>query len=218
MGYMSDIVNTNMTLYIDFDSTLFNTRAFAAELWKILSAGSGVPLEQVKKDAVTFQIDPIFHGYDFEAHMAAYNLDSVVYWKRLDNLVQENNFLYDDSAHFLQTLRAKGYAPQILSFGEPRFQQAKIIPNLSRLVGGQTHQAEQPLKYMTLLGMKNDYIAHTHPGGHGALVDDVPNQKLPSGFAEIHIDRQHAQAAAQHKPGGYTVSNLEQALQAITEL
>lgn len=139
-------------------------------------------------------------------------------WQRLDGIVRSHDYLYEDSAAFMRGLRAAGYDPRIVTFGEQRMQHAKILPNLARLAGGDKAYAAQPLAVDVTTGNKGDFLTARYAGQHGVLVDDVPDQNLPEGFVEIHLDRPRQLLAPLAKTGGFTVSSLEQARQVINSL
>jgi len=214
---MQKISNT-LSLHVDFDSTLFNTRRFADDLCRDIAGQAQVPFERVKADTQRHHKDPDLKHYDFERHVAIYGLDPRVMWQRLDAIVRSGDYLFEDSAAFIQGLRAAGFEPRILTFGEASIQRAKILPNLAALAGGDKAYAAHPLEVEITLRKKGEFLAEAYPGQRGALVDDVPDQQLPPGFTEIHLDRPRGLTAPEAKSGGFTVSNLEQARQVIESL
>jgi len=75
---------------------------------------------------------------------------------------------------------APDYDVAILTFGQEAFQLLKIEhePKLNDMPAYITQE------------LKSKYIAaHFSDRPSGVLVDDKPNQGLPSGWTEIHIDR-----------------------------
>ena len=205
----------NFILYVDFDSTLYDTRLFADDLCRDIASLADVTVEQVRTDSKRFFADATLGGYDYIGHIRSYGLDPEIMWDRLDTIVRSKDFLYADSPKFIQELRSKGYNPAILSFGESRFQTTKIVPTLTRLTGSAD---SKPLGFTVVFHKKGEHIADLHRGQRGALVDDVPDQNLPKGFTEIHLDRKRNLAKPEKTPSGYVVSNLEQALRAILTL
>lgn len=203
----------NERLLVDFDFTLYKTDEFAQDLWQELSSQSGLPQATVAADGERFHMHPGLGGYDFEAHINSYDLDRELLWKKLGDIATSKDYLYEDSRPFIQELRGDGYAPSILSFGETRYQAAKIEPVLDTLVGVDTGQL---LPFQVIMQRKGPYIARQYPGERGALVDDVKRQHLPKGFLEIHIDRSSSQSAPKKKWGGFAVANLTQAYDVIT--
>jgi len=149
---------------------------------------------------------------------SSYDLNSGVLWTRLDELVQGNDYLYADSARFMQELLGDDFDPTILSFGEAKFQQAKIIPCLEKLAG--SSWAASRIGVEVVARRKAEHLAETYRGHRGVLLDDVPRQNLPAGFIEIQIDRKRdlPQLLGNKALGGFVVSNLAQALQVIRSL
>lgn len=200
--------------YVDFDTTLYDTKLFAVALFRVIASTAHTSPDLVASNVKQFTFDPLLGGYDYAAHIASFGLDPEHMWQQLDLLLKRHNYLYDDSVTFVQAARQRGYDPHILTFGEERFQLAKITPLLHTLSGD-----GQELVPVTVVDRrKRLHIQDTNAGQSGVLIDDVPNQALPLGFTEIHIDRTRLLAQPASKPGGYTVSNLAQALQCMEEL
>lgn len=207
-------MSSNFVVYVDFDSTLFNTRQFSADLRKVIASKAQLPFDQVAADAARFRPHRL-GGYDYVAHVRSYGLDAGAMWQQLDELARSRDYLYPDAAPFIAALRADGFDPKILSFGEERFQRIKIVPTLPAL----THQtARQALSYAVVFEPKNGHIAALHPGERGVLVDDVADQKLPAGFSEIHLDRTQPTTTLRQTDEGYVVGSLAAAHQAIATL
>jgi hypothetical protein len=207
-------MSSNFVVYVDFDSTLFNTRQFSADLRKVIASKARLPFDQVAADAAHFRPHRL-GGYDFVAHVCSYGLDPEDMWQQLDTLARSRDYLYPDAAPFIAALRADGFDPKILSFGEERFQRIKIVPTLPTL----THQTDtQALAYTVVFEPKNGHIAALHPGEQGVLVDDVADQKLPAGFSEIHLDRSQPETTLLQTSEGYIAGSLATAHQAIVAL
>ncbi len=175
---------------------------------------AGLPFEEVFPAMHSFMADPTLGGYDYEAHVKSYGLDPETMWRKLAEERSKASYLYPDSASFIQSARAHGYDPKILSFGEKRFQTLKITPSLPELVGGDS----KPLEVTIVDRKKHQHIRELHPGQRGVLIDDVPNQELPEGFTEIHIDRTLQLPHPVKKDGGFTIANLAQALEVLAML
>jgi hypothetical protein len=205
-------MRSDFVIYVDFDSTLYNTRVFTQKLWKLLSAHTGLSADKIQAHGASYRSNPALGGYNFDKHIAQYDLNPAVMWDELSKLADNTGYLFEDSAGFIQSLRAEGYDPKILSFGEKRYQLTKITPMLSRLAGDRTLPE---LEVIVVDKRKREHIAKLHKGQRGVLVDDIPDQELPAGFSEIHIDRQLKLAELQQNSDGYTVANLTQAKQAI---
>lgn len=99
----------------------------------------------------------------------------------------------------------------ILTFGNTQYQKLKIssLPPLTPLPA---HITQEP---------KRDYIARNFPNRAGWLVDDKPNQNLPDGWGEIHLDRGDRQLVFGPKraaPGTARICGLGQIGAAIRAL
>jgi hypothetical protein len=201
-------------LYVDFDSTLYNTKAFAADHFALIAQYARVYPKEIADSIDQFFSHPGLGGYDYNSHIEFYGLDPKIMWQKLEELVQHNNYLYPDSARFIQNARQKGYDPKILSFGEQRFQLIKIRPTLEMLAG----KYSKPIEVSVVDRKKHAHIRALHMDQHGALIDDVPDQELPDGFTEIHIDRSLEPNQPTKKDSGFTISDLDQALEIIESL
>ncbi len=201
-------------VYVDFDSTLYDTPQFGQDLKQLISNEAHVSFEQVVKDTRQFVADPNLGGYDYESHIRSYDLDPNAMWAALEQLVATHNYLYEDSPEFMQALYDEGYTPHILSFGEERFQAIKITSSLGHLAGNTNHK----IGFDVIMRKKQGHIAERHPGGRGVLIDDRPDQDLPDGFAEITLDRSLGLKRGRQKGAVYMVSDLGQAAAIIRSL
>jgi hypothetical protein len=208
-------MHSNFIIYVDFDSTLYNTPEFADDLSLLIAKAAGLDAETVRKDSSAFHSHPVLGGYSFDDHIAAYGLEPIVMWSQLESLARESDYLYADSPGFIQSLRRKGFNPKILSFGENRFQITKINPQIPRLIGT---EETLPLEAIVVDEKKREHIAKLHQGERGVLIDDIPNQQLPEGFIEIHLDRSSDLSEPLVEDKKYTVANLSQAEQVINLL
>lgn len=200
---------------MDFDSTLYDTSRFTAELWKIIALEAHLPVGQVRSDSESYYFHEHLRGYEYEKHIKSYNLDTDKMWQKLDIITTREDYLYLDSADCIQTLRTNGYAPKILTFGEERFQLAKIRPMLPYLVGD-TEPANMNITVVDR--KKNQHIFELHEGEKGVLIDDKPDQDLPQGFTEIHINRSRTTDEPITQGNIVMVSNLAQAVKVIRQL
>jgi hypothetical protein len=205
----------NFVVYIDFDSTLYNTAAFSHGLWTVIARKAGISIDQVKTDAASYFFHPTLGGYEYEKHIAIYGLNPEEMWQELDDIVRNNNYLYQDSPEFMQSLVKNGYRPKILTFGEKRFQLAKIYPTLKYFSHNHQFEIEDVI---VVDKKKNEHINLYHKGQKGVLVDDKPDQDLPSEFTEIHINREFRLASPQIKENIAIVSDLTQARVIIDKL
>lgn len=207
---------------VDYDWTLFDTTSFSTDLWRQLAQETGEDPKQVRRDSKLYYADTTLGGYDFESHIKSYELDSDRMWRTLGELVVAKDYLFPDSVPFMSALVTDGFAPSVLSFGDTRFQKAKIQPYLATLAGGIAHDETtvySPIGCEIVLQKKGQVIEAQHPNERGVLVDDIANQNLPPGFTEITIDRTRQDIVAPLElPNGYVVSGLEQALQLIRAL
>lgn len=204
-------------VYIDFDSTLYDTAKFADDLATMLCERFRIDKDTYRKASRDYFAHPGLGGYDFTAHTSAFNIPTDVAWATLDALVGDKDYLYPDAAEFIASLFKAGLRPKVLSFGEQRFQEIKIkaaLPHLLKRTTLGTHDME----YYVVFKKKREHILENHPGERGVLVDDVPDQQLPSGFTEIHIDRKAALAAPEKDGDVYRVGSLDRARTIIEQM
>lgn len=202
----------DFNLYVDFDSTLFDTKQFSPDLFALISEWAQTSIEEVAASTDKYITNPGLGGYDYVSHVTSFGLDPVTMWQELDKLLANKNYLYADSSRFIQGTSQKGFQPKILSFGETRFQMAKIAPALPLLTNNNRPEA------IVIDYRKHEYIRKNHAGQKGALIDDVANQDLPKGFTEIHLDRKAALATPEKTSSGYRVSNLQQAHKVLLQI
>ncbi len=220
---ISSIENEPLAL-IDYDWTLADTTKSSRDLWAMISEITKVPVEQIATDGEGFHPSHL-GGYDYAAHIRSYGLDEAAMWGELDELARSGAeqkppaYLYDDSAPFMQELINSGQDPTILTFGVEPFQLGKIKPNLAHLTGiPDCDDGRLQIPVTAALEPKGVYIARAFPGRRGFLVDDKPNQQLPLGFAEIHLDRTRPEDHIEQTETGFVVGSLMQALNAIKSL
>jgi len=209
-------MSQQFVVYVDFDSTLYDTPRFSADLYQMIAKAAELPPGRVVAEATRFRGHAKLGGYDYAAHVSSYGLDPESMWPRLEEIARTKDYLYPDAVAFIHALHGDGLTPRILSFGERRVQAAKIKATLGRLSpvpGG------RPLAYTIIFEPKNGHIAALHPGERGVLVDDIPDQQLPAGFHEIHLDRRRGNDAPLARHGdNFAVANLLQAGEAIHQL
>lgn len=193
----------------DWDKTLFDTNQFAVDLWGNIAERAGVDVSVVAEDGLHFHSHPVLGGYEFEGHVSKYGLNIDDAWLMLDEMISRKDYLYAGSEGFMGRLALLGFSPSILSFGEDRFQRAKIYPYLDRLGNPEVEIVKQ---------RKGEYIAEHYAQSRGVLVDDVANQRLPANFTEIHFDPGAGLLSAQTADQVYKVSNLSQAADVIQKL
>jgi hypothetical protein len=203
------MMRSDLIVYVDFDSTLFNTHDFSSQLRGHMAARTGLSAKEIASDGRAYFFDPY---YDFEKHTAKYGLDSAEMWHMLEATCR-TDFLYPDSADFIKAMRTDGFDPKILSFGEHRFQSVKIKAMMPFLTGD-----DDNLEIIIVDKKKNEHIAALHNGQRGVLIDDVPDQDLPTGFTEIHLDRSQELPAPVIRGNVVRVSSLAQAREIIVGL
>lgn len=169
---------------VDFDLTLFNTTRFSEALFSSFASVCSLQVGDVEKSANDHYIDPILGGYDIELHAMSLGICPEKAWLLLDEILK-TNFLYQDSALFLENLTANDDPVTILSFGERRFQTQKILQSLKHL----SVNIRDSLDVQIVQERKTRYIQRSYPGKQGMLIDDIPNQGLPNGMLEVQIAR-----------------------------
>jgi hypothetical protein len=207
-------MSKELLVYVDFDFTLHDTARFGHDLRRLIIGKTGLSVEKIVEDTPQFVADLNLGGYDYESHMRSYGLDTAMMWATLEALVTENNYLYDDSPEFIQSLCGEGYKPHILSFGEARFQAMKIAATLGRLTGDTGHQ----IGFDVVMRKKREHISEHHASERGVLIDDKPDQDLPDGFTEITLDRPAALETVRQQGSVYVASNLRQVTEIIRSL
>lgn len=200
-------------VYIDYDSTLFETRGrFAEDFRGEIVRAADVTLDELLEDEQHFTLDGTPRRYCFDEHMRSYGLEPEQVLRTVELLATDHDYLFPDSRAFFQGLYDDGFQPRILTFGERPFQTAKITPNLPRLTGDLDASV---LDVIVVNYRKRKYIASQHPEGRGVLVDDVYGQDLPPGFTEITLDRSGDPSIIRRSEAGYIVANLLQARKVI---
>lgn len=174
---------------IDFDFTLFKSFDFWQDFSVALAQASGKDLatysngyeEFVRGEGRLRLVD-----YDLILEHAGVTLEQVS--EHFARISANKDYLYEDARQLLTELRnMPDYEVEILTFGEERFQRfkLKLVPE----VAGYRHNIIQKLK--------TNFIAETFLGRQGVLIDDKPDQQLPEGWTEIHINRK---AQTTHEP------------------
>ena len=207
-------MHKDFVIYIDFDRTLYDSGRFSDDLWALIGRQAGIDPSQVAESVAKFETHETLGGYDYEAHIRAFGLDPAQMWAKLAQLLDAYDYLYDDSARFVQSLLGSGYRPRILSFGNYKFQAAKIAPTLDVLAGTTGHE----LGYDIVMRRKREHLIEYHPGEHGVLIDDKPGQELPEGFTEITLDRPRGLAEVVREGPAYVASDLAQVRALIEDL
>ncbi len=201
-----------LAVYIDWDWTLGDTTRNIDHLSAMIAEASGVHLEQVVIDVNT-NPSPL-GGYDFEGHMRSYELDPEPMWRKLEDLFKETDYLYPDSVSFMTELIDDGFQPRILSFGEKRYQRAKIMPKLAQLGDGRLGT----IPVFTTMERKREFLELNHPHETGVLVDDKPDQHLPANFVEINFRPELPSSRPTAENPAFVVASLHEAGKVIRSL
>ncbi len=168
-------------LFVDFDRTLFDTAVFSDQLWRAMSRRYGIDPEVAKGESKAyFRYLGTLYDYDFFSHMRQTTglSDGAIEAAVREDLAHQQ-FLYADSDEVFAWQRA-GYDVRILTYGNEPYQRLKL---------GFAPQLLQKLPVVIIRERKADYLASAHAEQLGWLVDDKPDQRLPNGFKEIHLDR-----------------------------
>ena len=170
--------------FVDFDFTLFDTRLFSDVLFSSLATASNLPFNEVATTSSNYYTHPTLGGYDIAKHAMSIGVSPEIVWPLLDDVLK-NDFLYGDSNVFLEELVADGNLVTILSFGEQKFQLAKIGSVLERT----SKSVQDATEVHIVQERKTNFIQRFYPRHFGMLIDDVPSQNLPEGILEVHIQR-----------------------------
>lgn len=170
-------------LLIDFDTTLFKTMDFWHDFAREFAKSCGRPEEYYLNNYNDFTAGSgRSRLIDFDAMIASINVSESKLMADLRLRLQHKDYLYDDARDLLNHLDdlRNSHDIAILTFGQQTYQQLKIdhVPEISNL---QVYITQQ---------LKNEYIKSQfsdRPGG--LLVDDKPDQQLPSGWIEVHLER-----------------------------
>lgn len=188
-------------LFVDFDRTLFDSTRFSEAIGQVLQKLYGINQEEfIAKQSDFFTYHDEHYDYDFYAH--AHDMTGETP-ERIRAILKTElgsaSFLFDDYKELRKWQRA-GYTVRILTFGNEAFQRLKL----------EYAKAISDVPGDIIQEQKRDFIAREHPDGHGWLVDDKPDQKLPKGFVEITLDRKAQLPKAIQTEYGGIVSNLTQ--------
>jgi len=117
-------------IIIDFDDTLFDTQKFKKELsFCLLDIGIDEKMFWQTYAEARILSDGNF-SYSFERHASILEREGFDYKQVLDNLnnVKEkiNNFLFEDTIYFLESLKKSKQDLYLLSLGDENFQKLKV--------------------------------------------------------------------------------------------
>ncbi len=118
-----------MTIFLDFDDVVFNTKEFLAVLKKIFKeAGVSEETFLATYQELRDEGNGVGFCYRFDAHVNKLtSVDKETLLARLEEAISNTeDFVFRDVYPFLEGVRQKGYTINILSFGDEHFQAKKI--------------------------------------------------------------------------------------------
>jgi hypothetical protein len=169
-------------LLIDLDRTIFDTNSFFEFVIEAFTSEFAVSKQEVDKHLHLLAVGATNHlrHTDFAQLLTELHINSERFYAYIAQATSPNQFILADAVPFLEWAhRQDEFELGILSFGQPEIQTLKI--EISPLVSS--------LHRMIIMTRKNDYIVDAFADRQGILVDDKPDQNLPVGWVEIHIDR-----------------------------
>jgi FMN phosphatase YigB (HAD superfamily) len=168
-------------ILLDLDRTLFNTARYVEDLPSLISGYTQKTVAEI-----TDYIPTMLTGERDKLHRADYDdfVDFLgISFNEFDEAIREeavfDHYIYDDARHLIDWLKENNREFQILTFGDPKVQEIKL--KISPFLNG--------IGYTIIESLKNQYIESQLAGRYGCLIDDKPDQALPTGWTEIHIDR-----------------------------
>lgn len=170
-------------LLIDLDHTLFRTgTVFWQDFALAFARAAGEPDDMLLDgyEAYTVGEGRLRHT-DYQRMLSDYSIANDDVIRELDEISAGKNYLHADALELLDrlTVLKARYDVAVLTFGDPDFQSLKL-----RLVP----ELDQIPRYI-VQELKADFIAREFYDRVGILIDDKPDQHLPPGWREVHIDR-----------------------------
>jgi len=204
-----------MKIFLDFDDTLFNTKAFI-ETSRSLFVDFGIS-EEMYKEAWT-KVKELQGreslSYDFEAHMQVLHekkdFDDTTLKKRMEDFYVQKakEYVFPDTVEFLERIRNLGHHLYLISFKTGDFQDKKIIASgLARYFDASAVGPEDKGNVIKQFFDENDESA-------GYFVDDRVNQikSVKQAFPKIiTIHMQRAEGRYHDEPSefcDYVVKDL----------
>lgn len=193
-------------ILLDLDRTLFKTDDYWQDFAVALARAAGKP-----ENAYIGGYDDFLVGegrlqmINYEKIMAVTGAKHEDIRVNLAKTSANKQYLYDDAINLLSQLEnlEQQYDIAIITFGENRYQNLKIslVPEIANI----------PKHIIQIY--KNAYIAENFARRQGMLVDDKFGQDLPSGWAEVHLSRQHNYGyPVTIEPSVYEITSLNDVL------
>lgn len=178
---MKNSVQTVPLLLLDLDNTLFETSKFWQVFVYSLSKAAHVNVEQVDdREKFTKGKDKMRYT-DYGGMLRQFKVSHAQVEDALKYECSGIDFLFPDAHILLNRISDVGHMADvsILTFGEPRFQKLKfdVVPEL------------QEFPIYIVRELKYRHIAKNLAHRFGILIDDKPDQMLPDGWLEVHLDR-----------------------------
>lgn len=122
-----------MKIFLDFDDTLFNTRAFIEDMKGVFEE-CGIPKNLFNRSyqEVKIGFGETERTYDFDVHLRklkeSVSFDEIYLREKIQAFVADSaRYLFPDVVKFISFLKDRGCSLFILSFGTSEFQREKIV-------------------------------------------------------------------------------------------
>jgi len=122
-----------MKIFLDFDDTLFNTRAFIEDMKGVFEE-CGIPKDLFDRSYQEIKVSfgKTERTYDFDVHLRklkeSASFDEMCLREKVRTFVADSaRYLFSDVADFVSLLRKNQCSLFILSFGTSEFQKEKIV-------------------------------------------------------------------------------------------
>jgi hypothetical protein len=200
-------------ILLDLDRTIFDTAQYVAEMPSLLMGYTQKTASEISEyipSMLSGERDKLHRAdYDDFVHFLGMNFDE--FSDAITGEAVMNHYLYDDAKYLVSWLKHNNLDFEILTFGDPKVQQIKL--SITPFLTG--------INASVIDTLKNAYIKNTLGNAiSGVLIDDKPDQQLPQGWTEIHIDRKAEQpfTPRQLSDGVWRISSLEDAPQIIEHI
>lgn len=192
-------------ILLDFDRTLFKTEDYWQDFALALARASGQPDGYFMSAYDSFlQGEGRLQMVNYDQILAVTGVSEQHIADELARIAAGKSYLYNDGLRLLEDLqKIPEYEVEIVTFGDDRYQSLKIglVPEI------------QNLPINIIQSLKNRFIEAKYVGRRGMLVDDKPEQNLPTGWAEITLNKQaNRQNPVNISDGIYEISTLDDVL------